>query len=207
MIRRILRHAAWPALSAAAITSACSSKPAPADAFAATSLQPGSQPGCSFAQQTSVITVGVATGTEPTTVQNGGSQAGGQVTVSCTVHPDSGGYDIDLHVELVGRGSMHVYSTAAGAVTSNGGMGLSATFTADVQGTGQTYTAMTDCTLTYMYMGGQVPNSTPIAPGRIWAHISCPAAQATSNVLLPDGGTVPQACDGEADFLFENCSE
>ena len=29
----------------------------------------------------------------------------------------------------------------------------------------------------------------------------------TFTVMLPDGGTGPRQCDGEADFLFEQCSE
>jgi hypothetical protein len=206
MILRILRHAAWPALSAAAIASGCSSKAAPAEAYVVTSLQPGGAGVCrEFAQQTTLIQVGVATGTQPTTVPDGGSQAGAQVTVSCTVHPDSGGYDIDLSAELVGQGAISVHSTGSGTVTASGGMGLTATFAKSLGGSGHSYTA-SDCTLTYMYNRGPVPNMMPIASGRIWAHVSCLDAQAmTDNVI--DGGTVPEVCDAEADFLFENCSE
>jgi hypothetical protein len=206
MSLRILRHAAWPVLSVAAITSACSSKSAPPDAFAKTSLQPGMGGLCSFAQQTTLIEVGVPVGMKPDTVPNGGSQAGGQVNVGCTVHPDNGGYDIDLNVELVGQGAMHVYSTGAGAVTASGGTGISADFSKAVGSSGETYSA-SDCTISYMYMRGTVPDSMPVAPGRIWAHVSCLDAQAMSNVITADGGTVSQTCDAEADFLFENCSE
>jgi hypothetical protein len=205
MILRILRHASWPVLSAAAITSACSSKSAPPDAFVVTSLQPGQGGLCSFAQQTTLIEVGVAVGMKPDTVQNGGSQAGGQVTVDCSVHPDSGGYDIDLSVELVGQGAMHVTSTGSGAVTSSGATGITATFSKSFGSSGQSYSA-SDCTLTYKYMRNPVPDSTPVAPGRIWAHVSCLDAMAMSSVITMDGGTVPQTCDAEADFLFENCS-
>jgi hypothetical protein len=206
MISRILRLAAWPALLVATVTSACSSKSAPADAFVLTSLQPVKGGLCSFAQQTTLIEVGVPVGMKPDTVPNGGSQAGGQVTVSCTVHSDSGGFDIDLNVELVGQGSMHVYSTASGAVTSSGAMGINGDFSKSVGGSGETYSA-SDCTLTYVYMRAAVPDSSPVASGRIWGHVSCIDAQTNSNVLLPDGGTAPQTCDAEADFLFENCSE
>jgi hypothetical protein len=178
----------------------------PPDAFALTSLQPGTGGLCSFAQQTTGIEVGVQTGTRPNTVPNGGSQAGAQVAVTCTVHPDNNGYDIDLSVVLAGQGDMHVYSTGAGAVTSSGAMGISATFSRAVGGAAQAFSA-NDCTLTYTYQTKPISNPTPVAPGRIWAHVSCPDAQSMSDVLLPDGGTAPQQCDAEADFLFENCSE
>jgi hypothetical protein len=207
MIFRILRHAAWPALLAAAFAPACSSKAPPADAFALTTLQPGGAGHCSIGSQTTLIEVGVPVGTKPDTVQNGGSQAGGQVSVSCTVHPDSGGFDIDLSVELVGQGAMHVYSTASGAVTTSGAMGISATFSKSVGSAGQSFTA-SDCSITYTYDHNPInPNITPIDAGRIWGHVSCVDAQANSDVILPDGGTAPQTCDAEADFLFENCSD
>jgi hypothetical protein len=176
------------------------------DAFAATSIQPGTSGVCSFAQQTAVIDVGVPTGSPPDTVSNGGSQAGAQVNVDCTVHPDNSGYDIDLNVEVVGQGAMHVYSTVAGAVASSGATGISATFSKSVGGSAQSFSA-TDCTLTYMYQLAPVPNPMPVAPGRIWAHVSCPDAQTMVDVLLPDGGRVPEQCDVEADFLFENCTK
>jgi hypothetical protein len=101
---------------------------------------------------------------------------------------------------------MHVVSTGSGAVTSSGAMGITATFSESVGGSGQSYSA-SDCTLTYTYDHNPVPDSSPVAPGRIWAHVSCVDAMAMSSVLLPDGGTVPQTCDAEADFLFENCAE
>jgi hypothetical protein len=176
------------------------------DAFAVASLQPGMGGACSFGQQVTLIEAGVATGTHPTTVSNGGSQGGAQVKVACTVHPDNNGYDIDLDVEIAGQGAMHVFSTGAGAVTSSGGTGISAAFSKSVGGAGATFSA-NDCTLTYTYQMQPISNPMPVAPGRIWGHVSCPDAQSMVDVLLPDGGTVPQTCDAEADFLFENCSE
>ena len=52
-----------------------------------------------------------------------------------------------------------------------------------------------------------------ISPGNIWAHVSCKNAMDTSGSMAgtqmmgPDGGIINSVCDGEADFLFSNCSE
>jgi len=50
-----------------------------------------------------------------------------------------------------------------------------------------------------------VPAPMPVAAGRMWGHIDCPAARDRSGGLLtlPDGGLVPATCEGQADFLFE----
>jgi hypothetical protein len=201
MIFRLLRHAAWPALCSAAFASACSSKAAPADAYATATLQPGGAGMCSIGFQSMIFEVGVATGMQPNTIQNGGSQAGGQVSVSCTVHPDNGGYDLALFVELHGQGAMQVNSTSP--VTTSGGQGVIGSFTHAVGGTAQTYSA-SDCTIAFTYMQEPVPNSTPIAAGRIWGHVSCPDAVGNSSFVV-DGGSQSNVCDAEADFLFENC--
>jgi hypothetical protein len=45
-----------------------------------------------------------------------------------------------------------------------------------------------------------------IAAGRIWGHLSCPAAADPSiTKTAPDGGTEDATCDSEVDFVFENC--
>jgi hypothetical protein len=83
-----------------------------------------------------------------------------------------------------------------------GGAGITAVFESGANGTFQS----SDCTLTFQYEGGPVPASPPIAAGRIWGHVSCPAAQASGQTVTgPDGGSQPRQCDGEADFLFEQC--
>jgi hypothetical protein len=198
---RLLRHAAWPALCFAALAGACNSKPATADAFVSASLQPGGAGKCSLGFQTQIFEVGVSTGTQPNTVQDGKSQAGAQVSVSCTVHPDNGGWDLSLFVELHDKGAMQLNSTSP--VMSSGGGGVIASFSRDVGGAGQNYTA-NDCTISFKYMGENVPNAMPIADGRIWAHVSCPDAMGNS-MFLTDGGSASEECDAEADFLFENC--
>jgi hypothetical protein len=197
--------ASGPQDGAAAHDGAGDAPAIPPDAFALTTLQPGTGGLCSLGFQTRLMEVGIATGTHPSTVSNGQLQASAPVNVACTVHPDNNGYDIDLDVELAGQGAMHISSTGAGAVTSSGAMGISATFTKIVGSSGQTFFA-NDCTFTYTYEMEPISTPTRVAPGRIWAHVSCPDAQGMTDFLV-DGGRVPEQCDAEADFLFENCSE
>jgi hypothetical protein len=40
-----------------------------------------------------------------------------------------------------------------------------------------------------------------MAPGRVWGHATCPV------VPLIETGTVNPSCNGEVDFLFEQCSQ
>ena len=48
----------------------------------------------------------------------------------------------------------------------------------------------------------------PIAAGRIWSHLSCPQMASTSGKSkVINGKAVTEACDIEADFLFENCGQ
>jgi hypothetical protein len=64
------------------------------------------------------------------------------------------------------------------------------------------------CTIAFTYDGAPVPLNPPIAPGRIWGHLSCPNAQRGDiSIMSPDGGVTPATCDTEADFLFENCTQ
>ena len=63
-----------------------------------------------------------------------------------------------------------------------------------------------DCTIVARYNGGAVPASPAVAPGRIWAHLSCPRMVNESGVVVPaNGASTAATCDGEADFVFENC--
>lgn len=202
MILRILRHSALPTLLAAAITPACSNNQAPAKALVVSYLQQSSAAQCPFASRQPWLQVGVETGSDPTLVADGDPQAGGNVSVNCSVHPDGSGFDINLNASLSGLMGATVYVASNSPVTSMGGMGITGTF----EGMGGLNFTSDNCVLTYVYENGPIPNSPPIAPGRIWGHISCLDAHSNrvSNVD-PDGGTTPQSCDGEADIIFTNC--
>jgi hypothetical protein len=60
------------------------------------------------------------------------------------------------------------------------------------------------CTLAFTYNGTSVPDSPPIAAGRIWGHLSCPVAVGSAGA---GGGAAAPQCDAEADFLFEQCHQ
>ena len=136
--------------------------------------------------------------TGPVRVRNGDSQGGSTVNVRCSV---TGGYDVDLEASLGSTGTLqivgHVDATA-------GGQGLSAAIHYVESYSGS------NCTVTFMYGGQAVPVSPPIAPGRIWAHLSCPQMgdpDGVRHVVLMDMTLVPEVCDAEVDFIFENCSQ
>jgi hypothetical protein len=218
MVLRILppaRHAGWLALVAACVvSSACSNNPpATPDAFIGATVGVGSQSPpslCNFSGASDqFLDIGVATGGKPTVVQDGNSQTGGaQVHVSCSVTTAANGFDISLNASLGGPqgGSLTITSPSGqGAVTASGGSGITASFQSGNQGLYRE----TDCTISFTYDGTPVPDSPPIAAGRIWGHISCPAAQSANGqtVTGPDGGSQPVQCDAEADFLFEQCGQ
>jgi hypothetical protein len=99
---------------------------------------------------------------------------------------------------VTGTGSMSL--TVIGVVDPTAGA------TTDVLGelstnNGDEYISGT-CSVTFSPPGaGASPPSPPVAAGRIWAHLSCPAAQPAIV------GTGPAICDAEADFIFENCGQ
>ena len=211
---RILRPAraagTWaPLLAASAVAAACSStKPAAPDAFIQATVGPGPTTPNSVCHLGTVqpwLDVGTATGNDPTRVTDGDNQAGSTVHVACTVATSGSGFDINLNATQEGLqgGSITITSPSGqGAVTTSGGSGITAVFQSGQNGTFRD----NNCTLSYEYQGSTVPDQPPVAAGRIWAHISCPNAQVQGQtVQAPDGGTENRTCDGEADFLFEQC--
>jgi hypothetical protein len=213
MVLRILqvaRHAGWLALLAACgAASACSSNhPAVPDAFIQATVGVGAMSGpqlCNFGSVQQWLNIGTPVGGKPTTVQDGNSQAGSTVHVSCTVATSGDGFDVSLAATQEGLtgGSVIITSPSGqGAVTQMGGTGISASFESETYGTYRE----DDCTISFTYQGGPVPDQPPLAAGRIWGHLSCPTAQVSGQtVMSPDGGTQDRQCDGEADFLFEQC--
>jgi hypothetical protein len=87
-----------------------------------------------------------------------------------------------------------------GAVTQSGGTGITGVFESSMNGRYRE----TDCTIAFTYLGQPV-GQTPLAAGRIWGHLSCPSAALDGSTVMVDGGTESKQCDGEADFLFEQC--
>jgi hypothetical protein len=209
MISRALRFAGWPALLASSALVACSSKPQAPDAFVFATVNQSSidHSACNVSSQQTALSIGTATGTDPTRVSDGEQQNGAAtVHVTCSVTPSGGGFDIKLVVEQEGLngGSLTITSPPGkGAVSQQGGMGVTGVFQSDANGS----YSETDCTIayTYGYPPAPVPVDTPISAGRIWGHLSCPKANLAGVGTLPDGGS--QFCDAEADFIFENCGQ
>jgi hypothetical protein len=202
-------------LVAAAGVAACSNSPnPPADTFINAALGGGAA--CADYMSPKVwLQIGTATSGHPTTVQDGGSDRNANVNVNCTVHPQGNGFDIELTAIENGPngGSLTITSPQGqGTVTTMTSSGVSASFVGqggivfrEQAGSND----QTGCTITYKYdpsgsVGGiagdtPVPTSPPIAAGRIWGHLSCPKAvsQAMPNVV----------CNGNADFIFEQCNQ
>jgi hypothetical protein len=205
-----LRHVAWTGLLAACGTAvACSSNNnPPPDAYMAAEV--GGGPDCKTfpSPVTTWLPVGTDTADKPTTVTDQGSTGTGTASVQCMVHPQGNGFDVSLSVEVDGNPGGHVTITSpsgAGAVTTSGGTGISASFYNSVD---LGPYSENDCTISYTYMGAPVPISPPIAAGRIWGHLTCPhAAESGQTTTGPDGGPTGIACLASADFLFEQCSQ
>lgn len=194
------RGACALALLVAAI--GCSSNPAPSQDGGATSNADA------FVQATvcSVpwLLVGQATTELPVTVHDGDSTGNDVFGVTCTVHAVGAGFDVSLSLSDQGPegGTVAITSRAgAGEVTASGGSGITATFR-----TARGEVARgSNCTITPTYQGQQVPVNPSVFAGKIWGHVSCPAATLTAEGGAPDAAGGP--CDAEADFLFENCSK
>jgi hypothetical protein len=216
--RHAVRPALGPGLALCAALSACTGNTATPQAFASVNLgayydmvnHNGANTCKSYMSLREVFAIGTATGncdpktgvcngTGPVRVKDGESQNGGApVNIRCTVN---GNYDVNLEASLGNTGTLsivgHVDATA-------GGKGLSA----DI-GYQSTHYSGNDCTVTFMYGGMDVPQHPPVASGRIWAHLSCPQMgdpDGVRHVVLMDMSLVPEVCDGEVDFIFENCS-
>lgn len=207
----LLRHSGWALLLSAAGLAACSGdNPQPADTFVNAAVGGGSK--CSTSPSLKeLVQIGTATSGHPNTVQDGGQDRNSNVSVSCTVHPQGSGFDVQLSAISAVNGTLTINSPQGkGIVTTMPSTGVSASFSGpagsfrEEPGNGDP-----GCTITYEYdQGGSVggvagdatvPVMPPIAGGRIWGHIHCPNA-----AYVPQ----PQVfCDAEADFIFEQCNQ
>jgi hypothetical protein len=179
----------------------CSSSPAPPQDGGTTSNADG------FVQATVCsqpwLLAGAAVQEVPVTVRDGDSTGTDVFSVTCTVHAVGGGFDVSLSLSDQGPqgGTVSITSpSGAGDVSGSGGSSISATFTSahGVIAHGR------NCTITPTYQGVPVSQSPSVFAGRIWGHVSCPAAVVTMEAGAPDAAG--SQCDAEADFLFDNCS-
>ena len=209
-----MRHTPWAGLLiACGAAAACSSNNnPPPDAFIAAEVGGGETGDCNIASPDSEwLPIGTNTSGKPTTVADQGSTGGGTASITCTVHPQGNGFDIQLQAQAAGgmvNGSLSIVSPQGqGAVSTSGGTGITASFYSNNRGP----YSEDNCTITYTYNGMPISSQVgaPIAAGRIWGHIDCPAAvegggQTTTGA---DGGPSSVQCPASADFLFEQCSQ
>jgi hypothetical protein len=192
-------------LVACAAFAACSgAAPPPARAFVQANLGASRDANgnnlCNSANaQRAVLNIGTSTGMNPTRVNDGDQNAGGTVHVQCSV---DGGFDVVLGATL-GGSQGGIFQVAGHVDAKSGGQAISVNLTAQ----SSSY-AETDCTISFLFAGGAVPDPAPISQGRIWAHTSCPkmANQDGHVVKLMDGTSPGEVCSSEVDFIFENCS-
>jgi hypothetical protein len=140
----------------------------------------------------------------PVTVRDGDSSGNDVFSVTCTVHAVGAGFDVLLSLADQGPqgGSVSITSpSGAGDVSASGASSITATFTSahGVIARGR------NCSITPTYQGQPVSQNPSVFAGKIWGHVSCPAATLTMEGGAPDAAGSP--CDAEADFLFENCSQ
>jgi hypothetical protein len=110
----------------------------------------------------------------------------------CTIAPQGSGFSLDLSASS-SAGHVTLTSPSGAPVTASAG----GTVALSISGPSGSF-ASSACTLSFMYLGSPIPVNPPIADGRVWGHVACPSAQPTGG-----GG----ACDVQADFLFEECTE
>jgi hypothetical protein len=202
-------RAVAPALGVGLIASACSGKPAEAQAFVSLTMSQGTNSGLcpAYPSAHTIMAVGQpgmpnsTPPTQPSRVTTGAQT----VEISCSVHPQGSSFAISLQI-------------TQGNVAGNGSSSLTVTGTVDpsiggTNVTGDVFTSSnvgdfssTACLITFdTPMAGASPAGAPVAGGRIWAHLSCPAVQ--DQAVMVQSGTImtPATCDAEADFIFENC--
>jgi hypothetical protein len=201
---RSLRRSWSLAILAPLAATACgSSSPPTEDAFVSANVLDSAAGTCNEHSSTSIVQIGQAVAGKPSTVNTGGSEGAGTVTLSCNVSAVNSGFDIQLQAEQAGTGGGVI------TITSPLGQGTVSPTATSVSGiTGNFNNPQvghyldSNCTLTYTYNGAPVPTMPPVAGGRIWGHLDCPNA-----VLQGQTGTGGSAivCDAQVDFLFENC--
>ncbi len=191
------------------VASACGSAPAPAQAYVFLQMSgdsPAAEGNCAgYPTDTTLMQVGMAgdpnaspKATPPTRVSTGAQH----VAIACSVHQEGDSFAVSLQIAQGNVGTTGATTlTVSGMVSATTG---GANLTSDVSNTNSGDFHSTACTITFDTSkgAGALPDGPPVAPGRIWAHLSCPA-DTNMSVTTASGG--PGICDAEVDFIFENC--
>lgn len=139
----------------------------------------------------------VVIGSSAASADDGSDQSGVGVKASCSVTANAdGSFQVNAIGVLGNVGSV----TITGKFTTSGEQtGIRGVFQSGVFGRFED----TNCTVSYKnnpFMG--------VAAGRVWGNIDCPsAADSFQSRTGADGGPTPRACEGLAEFKFENCAQ
>ncbi|MFO0675650.1 MAG: hypothetical protein U0169_03890 [Polyangiaceae bacterium] len=118
--------------------------------------------------------------------QDGDSQNGVPVSVTCEVRAEGGAFVVTS--QLILKSGLNAGSvTMIGKVTGNGDQTVKALFTRDDTGTFE----QDDCKLSFTRV-----EKMGVAAGRIWGDITCPTASITDQ---------NRTCAATAEVKFENC--
>jgi hypothetical protein len=162
---------------------------APADAYVASTLGASATDGCGvhMPADTPFLTVG----TESNPVTNDGSFMGSSVAVTSQVAAASASrYTVNAKISSGTENGFNLSGTLSN--TAGPQTGFVAQFTSD-----DVSYSESDCTVTLNPSG--TPTNPSIAPGRVWATLSCPA--------LANMTTSGDVCEGAATFIFQNCDD
>jgi hypothetical protein len=198
MIVQSFKYAGWLMIACASAV-ACTKAAPPETVYANGDLE-----GTSCPSMSTVLDVGSqSASTFPSTITNGDQG----VSISCRVSANGDGFDIQLDAKQTGASGGEI--TVSGHVNADGGKVI-AQFASN--SAGATYTS-SDCTVTYKYMGQDIPPNQRASAGSFFGHISCPNGMqplgsiSGQQVMGADGGIENAVCDGEADILFQNCDQ
>jgi hypothetical protein len=115
------------------------------------------------------------------------SETGAGVSVTCSVHAQGSGFQVDANITVTGAGTFVISGYLDG--TRNTQSNISGNFSVP-DGTGQW--SEKDCTVTFP------DGNMGVASGRVWAQIDCPTAKDASRNTT---------CDASAKFRMENCNQ
>lgn len=207
-----LARAAGLVLGAGLVASACSSTAAAPQAYVFLTMSSSiASPGqcVGYPSDTTLMQVGTPgdpnaspKATAPTRITTGAQH----IQIACTVHQQGGSFAVNLQIaqaDVNGTGATTL--TVSGMVDpSTGGTNLAS----DVFNTKAGDYHSTTCNVSFDTSkgAGALPAGAPVAPGRIWAHLSCDGTQNTDITTGTPPNTGPSTCDAESDFIFENCN-
>ncbi len=138
-------------------------------------------------------------GTSDTPADDGSSQSGYNVSVSCSVTANNdGSFQVNA---LATDGNAGSVSVVGKFTTSGMQTGIHGSFT---RGGGEEadFTS-SDCSVSYTMSDGM-----GVAAGRVWGFITCAdVTDPSTSEVGPDGGAISRTCAASATFKFQNCSQ